>query len=158
MDSNGIFCRPDSVGHNYICGKLPTKMDAAKQLKEGRGENQENDNNSEVIDYNEFYEQVWPLLVERIPLFKNAKVINAWNSYEDLNIFDQVPIIGEHLVHENFVQVCGLSGYGPQLSIAIGKMISERIYDRAYITVNLRKFDMRRIMHGNRFNELFRCV
>ncbi|KAF7639815.1 DAO domain-containing protein [Meloidogyne graminicola] len=73
MDSNGIFCRPDSVGHNYICGKLPTKMDAAKQLKEGRGENQENDNNSEVIDYNEFYEQVWPLLVERIPLFKNAK-------------------------------------------------------------------------------------
>jgi len=26
------------------------------------------------IDYNEFYEQVWPLLVERVPSFRTAKV------------------------------------------------------------------------------------
>jgi len=51
-----------------------------------------------------------------------------------------------------------LGGYGPQMSIAIGKALSEKFYDRAYVTVNLRKFDMRRIMHGSRCKELFRCV
>jgi hypothetical protein len=67
-------------------------------------------------------------------------------------------IVGEHLVHENFFQVCGLGGYGPQLSIAIGKCLAERIYDLAYTSVNLRKFDMRRVMHGRRIHELFRCT
>nr|CAD2133635.1 unnamed protein product [Meloidogyne enterolobii] len=156
MDSSGIFCRPDAVGHNYICGREPTKSDAAKTLKE---EDQQIKSSDEPpIDYNEFYEQVWPLLVERVPSFRTAKVINAWHSYEDVNMFDEAPIIGEHLVHENFIQVCGLGGYGPQMSIAIGKALSERFYDRAYVTVNLRKFDMRRIMHGSRCKELFRCV
>uniref|UniRef100_A0A915NRL3 FAD dependent oxidoreductase domain-containing protein n=1 Tax=Meloidogyne floridensis TaxID=298350 RepID=A0A915NRL3_9BILA len=126
--------------------------DAAKTLKE---ENQQIKSSDEPpIDYNEFYEQVWPLLVERVPSFRTAKVINAWHSYEDVNMFDEAPIIGEHLVHENFIQVCGLGGYGPQMSIAIGKALSEKFYDRAYVTVNLRKFDMRRIMHGSRCKEL----
>uniref|UniRef100_A0A915LLA8 FAD dependent oxidoreductase domain-containing protein n=1 Tax=Meloidogyne javanica TaxID=6303 RepID=A0A915LLA8_MELJA len=132
MDSSGIFCRPDAVGHNYICGREPTKSDAAKTLKE---EDQQIKSSDEPpIDYNEFYEQVWPLLVERVPSFRTAKVINAWHSYEDVNMFDEAPIIGEHLVHENFIQVCGLGGYGPQMSIAIGKALSERFYDRAYVT------------------------
>jgi hypothetical protein len=85
-------------------------------------------------------------------------VINAWHPYEDMNVFDDAPIVGEHLVHDNFFQITGLGGYGPQMSIAIGKMLSEKFYEYAYITTNLRPFDMRRIMQGKRYEELYRCV
>lgn len=78
--------------------------------------------------------------------------------YEDLNTFDDGPIFGEHLVYDNFYQMCGLSGYGSQLSIAIGKLYSERAYDQAYTTVNVRDFDMRRIMQGKRKTEPIKCV
>jgi hypothetical protein len=54
--------------------------------------------------------------------------------------------------------MCGLGGYGPQISLAAGKLFTEKIYDEAYSTINVRKFDMRRIMMGNRFEENFRCV
>lgn len=83
------------------------------------------------IDYNKFYEKVWPILVKRIPSFQNAKVtfifkfllkctliyqvINAWHSYEDFNTFDDVPIFGEHFHHENFYQVLLLNCYNNTL-------------------------------------------
>jgi len=78
--------------------------------------------------------------------------------YEDANTFDNVPILGEHLLYKNFYQMTGLGGYGPQLSIAIGKLYSEKAYDGAYTTTNVRKFDMRRIMSGTRFTEPYRCL
>lgn len=151
MDPNGIFCRPDNIGHNYICGRKPTKKDAVKM----KNEKPEDD---PPIDYNEFYQEIWPILMQRVPAFKNAKVINAWHSYEDFNVFDDVPIVGEHLTQQYFYNFCGLGGYGPQLSIALGKLGAERALDEAYATTNLRKYDMRRIMHGKRYHELLRCV
>jgi glycine/D-amino acid oxidase-like deaminating enzyme len=74
------------------------KIDAVKMLNE-KGEEEPQ------IDFNEFYETVLPLLVERIPSFRNAHVINAWYSYEDVNTFDGVPVLGEHFHHTNFYQV-----------------------------------------------------
>ncbi|KAL3088790.1 hypothetical protein niasHT_023138 [Heterodera trifolii] len=151
MDPSGIFCRPDNVGHNYVCGRIPTKKDAVKMA----GSKPEDD---PPIDYDEFFEQVFPALIQRVPSFRDAKVINAWHSYEDFNTFDNLPVIGEHLMDESFFQLCGFGGYGPQMAIAAGRMFMERIFDFAYSTVNLRKFDMRRIMHGERLHEQFRCV
>lgn len=151
LDHNGVICRPDNIGHNYVCSRKPTKKDAIKMLKEKHED-------SPPIDYNEFYENIWPLLVQRVPSFKTAKVINAWHSYEDVNIFDDAPIIGEHIVHDRFIQACGFGGYGPQMSIAVGRSIVERVKEVAYTTINLRKFDQRRVMHGQKFTELFRCV
>ena len=43
------------------------------------------------------------------------------------------------------------------MAIAAGRAYSERHYDDAYTSVNLRKFDMRRIMHGNRTFEPLKC-
>lgn len=78
--------------------------------------------------------------------------------YEDANTYDSTPIIGEHLYYKNFFQMCGLAGAGSQLSIAIGKLYCERMFDAAYTTINVRKFDMRRIMQGKRYDKEYRCT
>lgn len=46
---------------------------------------------------------------------------------------------------------------GPMHSIAAGRAYAERIFDGAYITVNLRKFDMRRLVKMDRITEQIRA-
>uniref|UniRef100_A0A914QP58 Uncharacterized protein n=1 Tax=Panagrolaimus davidi TaxID=227884 RepID=A0A914QP58_9BILA len=106
-----------------------------------------------TVDYNEFYNDVWPSLVKRVPAFKNSKVVNAWAMYNDVNTFDDLPILGEHLKYNNFYTMAGFGNYGPQMAIAAGKLYSERIFDSAYVTINVRKYDMRRIMNQKKYQE-----
>ena len=42
---------------------------------------------------------------------------------------------------------------GAQLSLAAGRLYAERALDDAYSTVNVRRFDLRRIMMGSRESE-----
>uniref|UniRef100_A0A914E6B7 FAD-dependent oxidoreductase domain-containing protein 1 n=1 Tax=Acrobeloides nanus TaxID=290746 RepID=A0A914E6B7_9BILA len=146
FDPSGVFCRPNDMGYNFVCGRVPTK-------EEDRFTNHDD----LTVDYNEFYEKVWPVLVKRIPLFKNVKVINGWAQLNDVNIYDDAPLLGEHLKHFSLYTMAGFGSYGPQMAIAAGRAYSERHYDDAYTSVNLRKFDMRRIMHGNRTFEPLKC-
>ncbi|KAI1730530.1 FAD dependent oxidoreductase domain-containing protein [Ditylenchus destructor] len=161
-DTTGIFCHPEGIGFNYICGRHPTMRDIVTK-----------DKATDEVDYEMFYKEIWPLLVKRVPSFKTAKVIffvvlikstvffqviNAWNMYEDCNTFDDVPILGEHLLFKSFYQICGFGGYGSQLAIAAGRLYQEREYELAYLSTNVRKFDMRRIMHGKRYHEPLRAV
>uniref|UniRef100_A0A7E4V1K9 FAD-dependent oxidoreductase domain-containing protein 1 n=1 Tax=Panagrellus redivivus TaxID=6233 RepID=A0A7E4V1K9_PANRE len=146
-DPNGIFCRPQDAGSNFIVGKIPTRADDAKT-----------DHTNLSIDYDDFYNNIWPVLVSRVPAFKTAKVINAWAMYNDVNTFDDTPIMGEHLLFTNLYTMAGFANYGPQMSIAMGRLFAERIFEGAYTTVNVRKFDMRRIMHGNKVAEPLKCA
>ncbi|KAE9550122.1 hypothetical protein FO519_006659 [Halicephalobus sp. NKZ332] len=141
-DPEGVFCRPHDAGNNFVCGRIPTRAEDAKT-----------DHSDMSINYDEFYEKVWPILVSRVPAFKNAKVVNAWSMHNDVNTFDDIPILSEHLQFPNFYIMSGFGNYGPQMSIAAGKLFSEKIFDGAYTTVNVRKYDMRRIMHGNKVYE-----
>ena len=145
-DPEGVFCRPHDAGNNFVCGRIPTRAEDAKT-----------DHSDMTINYDEFYERVWPILVARVPAFKNAKVVNAWSMYNDVNTFDDIPIMSEHLQFPNFYIMSGFGNYGPQMSIAAGKLFSEKIFDGAYTTVNVRKYDMRRIMHGNKIQEPLKC-
>ncbi|KAI6222507.1 putative fad oxidoreductase [Aphelenchoides besseyi] len=138
-DPCGVFCRPYEPGFTFICGRVPTKEEDARI-----------DHKNLEVDYDEFYKDVWPQLVKRVPSFKNAKVMNAWAAEEDVNTFDDAPILGEHLLYQNLYTMSGFSNYGAQLSLAAGRLYAERAYDCAYSTVNVRRFDMRRIMLGNR--------
>jgi glycine/D-amino acid oxidase-like deaminating enzyme len=105
------------------------------------------------VNYEEFYQKVLPQIVYRVPTFKNAQVVNAWAAPEDVNIFDDAPILGEHLQYQSFYTMAGFSNYGAQLSLAAGKLYSERALDHAYSTINVRRFDLRRVMLGNRERE-----
>ncbi|TKR81396.1 hypothetical protein L596_015270 [Steinernema carpocapsae] len=145
VDPSGVYCRPESAGHNFICGKHPTKE-----------EDEAMDHSNLNIDYDYFYDTIWPVLAERIPAFKNLKVVNAWAGYEDVNTFDGSPLIGEHLMHKNFHMMCGFGNFGIQHSLAVGRGFAERIFDGAYTSINLRKFDMRRIMAGQKIEEALR--
>ena len=51
----------------------------------------------------------------------------------------------------------GFGNYGPQLSIAAGKLYAERIFDGAYVTTNVRKYDMRRILYRKTYEEPLKC-
>lgn len=94
-----------------------------------------------------------PQIVYRVPSFKNAQIINAWAAPEDVNVFDDAPILGEHLQYQTFYTMAGFSNYGAQMSLAAAKLYSERAYDYAYSTINVRRFDMRRVMTGSRERE-----
>ncbi|KAI6181893.1 putative fad oxidoreductase [Aphelenchoides besseyi] len=146
-DPSGVFCRPYEPGFTFICGRVPTKEEDARV-----------DHTNMNVDYDEFYNDVWPQLVKRVPSFKNAKVMNAWAAEEDVNTFDDAPILGEHLLYRNLYTMSGFSNYGAQLSLAAGRLYAERAYDCAYSTVNVRRFDMRRIMLGNREMESLKLM
>ncbi|KAI6190960.1 putative fad oxidoreductase [Aphelenchoides bicaudatus] len=134
-DPSGIFCRPYEPGQTFICGRVPTKE-----------EDRLIDHSNMEVDYNEFHQRIWPVLCHRVPSFKSAQVMNAWSAPEDVNIFDDAPIMGEHLLYQTFYTMGGFSNYGAQMSLAAGKLYSERALDYAYSLVNVRRFDLRRIM------------
>lgn len=106
------------------------------------------------VDYEYFEREIRPILTRRVPAFANLKLKNAWAAYNDYNTFDRNPIIGSHIIHENFFTAAGFSGHGIQHAPAIGKSLMEKFLDGAYIQMNLRKFGMTRIMKGNKLSDI----
>uniref|UniRef100_A0A914W269 FAD-dependent oxidoreductase domain-containing protein 1 n=1 Tax=Plectus sambesii TaxID=2011161 RepID=A0A914W269_9BILA len=142
IDPSGVYCRQEDVGHTYICGSSPT-MEEDGLI----------DHSNLDVDYDYFYEKIWPVLAKRIPAFEKLKVKSAWAGYYDYNTFDQNAFIGPHLVYDNFFQVNGFSGHGLQHAIAAGRGLMERFYDGAYTSINMRKFDMRRLVKNAKLEE-----
>ncbi|CAD5228094.1 unnamed protein product [Bursaphelenchus okinawaensis] len=141
-DPSGVFCRPFEPGYSFICGRKPSREEDALT-----------DHSDLTVDYDYFYKNVWPVLCHRVPTFKNATVMNAWACHEDVNTFDDAPIIGEHLQFKNFFTMAGFANYGAQMGIAAGKLYSEKAMEYAYMTTNVRKFDMRRLIMGKKETE-----
>ncbi|CAB3405883.1 unnamed protein product [Caenorhabditis bovis] len=135
VDPSGVYCRQSDCGHTFLVGRNPTKE-----------EDEKIDHSKLEVDYDDFYKKIWPVLVDRVPGFETAKVKSAWSGYQDVNTFDDAPVIGEHPLYSNLHMMCGFGGRGVMHSLAAGRAYAERIFDGAYINVNLRKFDMRRIV------------
>uniref|UniRef100_A0A0N4Z5L0 FAD-dependent oxidoreductase domain-containing protein 1 n=1 Tax=Parastrongyloides trichosuri TaxID=131310 RepID=A0A0N4Z5L0_PARTI len=142
VDPSGIYVRPQDVGYKFIVEKSYS-----------REEDKLIDHSNLNVDYDFFYNIIWPKLIERVPGFKNINIVNGWARYEDVNIFDDAPIIGEHLLYKNLFMMCGYGRYGMQFKLSAAKAFSERAYDGAYTSFNLRKYDMRRIMKNQPLKE-----
>ncbi|VDL72776.1 unnamed protein product [Nippostrongylus brasiliensis] len=140
----GVHCRQIDVGNTFVVGRNPTKE-----------ENISDENESLEVDYNEFYEKIWPVLVKRVPGFQTAKIKSAWCGYQDVNTFDDAPVIGEHPLYQNLYMMCGFADRSAMHSLAAGRAFAERLYDGAYVNINLRKFDMRRIVKMDKLREAF---
>lgn len=140
----GVHCRQIDVGNSFIVGRNPPK-------EEDHGI----ENESLEVDYSEFYEKIWPVMVKRVPGFQTAKIKSAWCGYQDVNTFDSAPVIGEHPLYQNLYMMCGFGSRGAMHSLAAGRAFAERLYDGAYVNINLRKFDMRRIVKMDRLQEAF---
>ncbi|CAJ0607283.1 unnamed protein product [Cylicocyclus nassatus] len=61
-------------------------------------------------DCNEFYVNIWPVLVRRTPAFQSAKIKSAWCGLQDVNTFDSAPVIGELPFYQNLFMMCRFSG------------------------------------------------
>ena len=73
IDHTGVFFRRHQLSNHYICGlnqsesEEPTDMDLNK------------------IDYDYFDKKIKPVLINRVPAFKNLKLVNAWSGYYEYN-------------------------------------------------------------------------
>ncbi|VDN08296.1 unnamed protein product [Thelazia callipaeda] len=142
VDPSGVYCIMEDVGNTFICGKIPNEEEDDKI-----------DHSNLDVDYGYFYDNIWPILTRRIPSFKNSKIKNAWAAYQDVNTFDNSPIIGEHLLYQNLHFLCGFGNRGIQHSLAVGRSYAEKLLEGAYLSLNLRKFDMRRLVKMEKLKE-----
>ncbi|KAF5292681.1 hypothetical protein FQR65_LT20241 [Abscondita terminalis] len=112
IDPTGVFFRPE--GQFYLGGTYP-KVDP------------EVDPEDFDVLHEEFDEEVWPILAERVPAFEAIKVVNSWAGHYDYCVLDHNAIVGPHNEVDNFLFCNGFSGHGLQQAPAIGRGLGELI-------------------------------
>ncbi|RMX53606.1 hypothetical protein pdam_00004340 [Pocillopora damicornis] len=105
------------------------------------------------VDYDFFYEAIWPKLAHRIPLFECIKVQSAWAGHYEYNTLDQNCIIGRHPQIRNLIFVNGFSGHGIQQSPAAGRAVSELIMDGGFQTIDLSALGYERVLSNEPMKE-----
>ena len=130
IDPSGVYFRPE--GNGFLCGVSPP-------------EDRDPDTLDLEMEYELFYEEVWPTLARRVPSFDSLRLGSSWAGHYAHNTFDQNAILGPHPELGNFFFANGFSGHGLQHSPGIGRALSEIILQGAYQTLNLTRFGFHRI-------------
>lgn len=138
IDPTGVFFRPE--GQFYLMGTYP-KHDP------------EVDPDDFDVMHDEFEEEIWPILAERVPAFEAIKVVNAWAGHYDYCTLDHNVILGPHNAVRNFLFANGFSGHGLQQSPAMGRGLSELITYGSFKTLDLSPFGYERVPANRPFLE-----
>ncbi len=138
IDPSGVYCR--SEGAFYITGK-PPEIDIAVDVDDFD------------VDYDQFEQDIWPVLANRIPAFEAIKMMRGWVGHYDYNTLDQNAIIGPHLEVRNFMFANGFSGHGLQQAPAVGRGLSELIVYGHYKELDLSELSYDRIVTNTPFLE-----
>ncbi|XP_064458174.1 FAD-dependent oxidoreductase domain-containing protein 1-like [Ornithodoros turicata] len=133
---DGVYCRREGMAGHYVCGKSPL-------------EQEEPDIGDLDVDYSFFDKAVWPSLAERIPAFESIKIRSAWAGFYDYNTLDQNALVGRHPYYNNVYFATGFSGHGIQMAPGVGRAIMEIILDGKYVTIDLERFGLDRIVHND---------
>ena len=91
-----------------------------------------------------FYEEIWPELAHRIPLFDRLRLQGGWAGLYAENRLDHNAILGEHPEVKGFYMAVGFSGHGLQQAPAVGKALSEAIRLGRYETIDVSCLGMSR--------------
>ncbi|XP_070582040.1 FAD-dependent oxidoreductase domain-containing protein 1-like isoform X2 [Ptychodera flava] len=134
IDFKGLSVRPDGLGGMYVAGAILSE------------EEEPSPNDLQVNDYKRFDEKLWPLLVHRVPAFKDSKIRNGWAGFYEYNTLDQNAIIGQHPVITNLYFINGFSGHGIMQGPAAGRAVSELILDGKFTSIDLSRFSFQRIL------------
>ncbi|CAN7326098.1 NAD(P)/FAD-dependent oxidoreductase [Pararhizobium sp. LjRoot238] len=138
IDPSGVFFRPE--GQFYLMGTYP-KNDPAV------------DPDDFDIMHDEFEEEIWPVLAERVPAFEALKVANAWAGHYDFCTLDHNVVLGPHPEVGNFLFANGFSGHGLQQSPAMGRALSELVTYGGFRTLDLTPFGYERVIANRPFLE-----
>ncbi|TCB82205.1 NAD(P)/FAD-dependent oxidoreductase [Acinetobacter sp. ANC 4173] len=138
IDPTGVFFRPE--GQFYLGGTYP-KVDP------------EVDPEDFDVLHEEFDEEVWPILAERVPAFEAIKVVNSWAGHYDYCVLDHNAIVGPHNEVDNFLFCNGFSGHGLQQAPAIGRGLSELITYGNYRALDLSPLSFQRVIENRPFLE-----
>lgn len=138
VDTSGCYIRPESG--SYLSGMSPP-------------EEEDIETSDFEVDYDFFYEAIWPKLAHRIPLFECIKVQSAWAGHYEYNTLDQNCIIGRHPQIRNLIFVNGFSGHGIQQSPAAGRAVSELIMDGGFQTIDLSALGYERVLSNEPMKE-----
>ncbi len=130
FDASGLWFRPE--GHLYLCGIAPTVDNA-------------DDDFGIEVDYNQFEDDVWPVLAHRVPGFEHLKLLRAWAGLYEYNTFDHSAIIGRHPELANLVVATGFSGHGMMHAPATGAGVRDLILHGAYRSIDLTAFAIERV-------------
>jgi len=84
-----------------------------------------------------FYDEIWPALAHRIPLFDRLRLAGGWAGLYAENRLDHNAILGEHPEVRGFYMAVGFSGHGLQQAPAVGKALSEAIRLGRYETIDV---------------------
>ncbi|XP_076821891.1 FAD-dependent oxidoreductase domain-containing protein 1-like isoform X2 [Clavelina lepadiformis] len=114
IDPSGVYVRREGLGGKYICGSSPP-------------EDEEPDTKDLEVNYDYFYEAIWPKLAYRVPVFEKLKVTSAWAGFYDYNAYDQNAVIGQHPYYSNMAFLTGFSGHGIQQAQAASRALAEQI-------------------------------
>lgn len=138
IDPSGVFCRPE--GRFFLSGAAPAV--------------------DPVVDFDdfeprweEFEDQIWPMLAARSPAFEAIKVVNQWAGHYDFNALDHNLIVGRHPQVQNFLFANGFSGHGLQQGPAAGRGVAELITYGRYRSLDLSEVGYERIIENRPFLE-----
>ncbi|KAI9908441.1 hypothetical protein PsorP6_003613 [Peronosclerospora sorghi] len=144
VDSNGVYFRREGSGGRFICGWSPNPKDDY----DGRCTDE-----LDFPNHEQFEEQIWPTIANRVKQFEAIKLQSAWAGYYDYNTLDQNAIIGLHPDVPNMYLVNGFSGHGLQQSPAAGRAISELIIHGDFQTIDCSRFSFDRVRANEPFVE-----
>lgn len=82
----------------------------------------------------EFYEAVAESLSDRLPGLPQARLGSGWAGLYPMSA-DGLALVGPHPDCETVIAAAGLSGYGIQLSPAVGNLVTEWILDGSPVTL-----------------------
>lgn len=142
IDHTGVFIRRQGLSNYYFCGLNQSEDREPKNM------------DLDQIDYDYFENEIKPVLLNRVPSFKDMTLVNSWAGYYEYNTLDQNLIIGKHPVHQNFIFANGSSGHGLQHSAAIGKAVSELVIHDVYKTIDLKRFGFERVLRNKPIKEI----
>lgn len=78
---------------------------------------------------------------------------SSWAGFYEYNTFDENGIIGQHPFHHNLYIATGFSGHGIQKAPAVGRALSELIFNKRFLTIDLSKLSYDRFLKSEPLKE-----
>jgi glycine/D-amino acid oxidase-like deaminating enzyme len=98
------------------------------------------------LDYAAFDDVLWPRLASQSSAFDAIKMKGGWVGHYDMNLLDGNPVIDRLPNLPNFIVAAGFSGHGLQHGPAVGRAVKEMIVDGGFRSIDLSRFNYRRVV------------